>query len=314
MVRLLYLAPVIAVIGIVLVLYMIFLRPVAKNAKGEDVSATVALDEIKTDLKKVKEQQDILAGNMEAQKQGLLLESTNATKLYEQASRDEFHDLDLVKLKESISVFNSQALELAGNETAIIQFNDQLREGIAGLDKQIREIDLNDLLRPKEDVGNRLNSLKIQVSKLVELQKAIIEKSKEYNDRSRESVQALKVTLREQAQNIAGLKTDRTAVLEEKIQKTMASQEEMLLHIKEQEGTLMNIRLQNLEQMRISKERVASLLEQMKDKIATDRDKNEDNKAKMLDAKDRLESAQERARDSRERTREMQELLKDRRR
>ena len=299
MIRLLYLAPFIGVVGLVIICYTIFVKPVAVNNKGEEVSATVAIEELKADLKKVITQQDLLASSIEAQRKDLLKESANASKLYDHTNSLEFQDMDLVKLKTSVNDFNQQALELAGNETAIIAFNDQLRDGVAALDKQISKIDFKDLLHPKSEVSNRLNSLKIQVAKLVELQKGIIAKSNEYNQRSREAIKDLKVKLIEQSQNMAALKTDRSAVLEQKIKDTISNQDQVLQNIEEQAKTLNTVRQQNMEQMEVSKERVTAMMEQMR--------------SKMEDVKDKMETAKDRARDARDRAKDLQQQLKDRR-
>lgn len=319
MIRLLYLAPLIAVFGFIIAIYMVFFRPVTTNNRGESLSASASVDGLKSDFEKLKQQQDLLAGTLEAHKQGLILESANATKLYDQANRNEFEDMDLIALKQSITDFNRQALELAGNETAIIAFNDQLREGIASLDRQIRAIDITDLLKPKDDVNNRLNSLKVQVAKLAELQREIIAKSKEYNERSRETVAQMKQKLTEQGIKLKEMKSDRTALLEQKIQDSIATKDDMLQHIVEQSLGLEELRKQNLEQLENSRERVKEMMEKMRDRMEDVRDKMADNRDKMRDArdkaqdaKDRAEDARDRAEDAKQRAKDMQQTLRDR--
>ncbi len=298
MIRLLYLSPVIAIIGFLFAGYLAFYRPVTMNNQGKNISASQAIEDIKGTLQMVKIQQDLLAGSLVAQKNDLIEESTNASKLYEQVSNNQFEDMDLVKLKASINDFNQQALDLASDQNALIQFNDQLRDGIAALDKQVRKVDIAQLLRPKHEVENGLNAMRIQTAKLVELQREIIEKSRNYNERAKESIMDMKAKLKEQSQNIAALKTDRSAVLQEKINDTISRQDDMLSHVKEQEASLNEVRKQNLEQLESSKERVAAMVEQMKDRMA--------------DVRDKMQDAKEKARDARERAKDMQQALKDR--
>ncbi len=312
MIRLLYLAPVIAIIGAIMVTYMIFFRPIVKNSKGQSLTASVAINEIKDSIKKFKEQQDILGGSMTEQRDDLIKQSTSVAKLYEQANREEYQDFDLFKLKEAINEFNGRALELAGNETAIIKFNDQLREGIAGIDRQVKDIDIADLLRPKEDLANRLTSLKIQVSQLVEMQKAIIEKSREYNNRARDSVENIHNVLLEQSAAIAAMKTDKTGILEIKIQEILDNEKEVLSRIKERQQDLAEMRQQNLDQMKSSKERVSQLMEQMRDRMDEVHDKIEDNTDKLRVVKDKMNDAKERAQAAKERAEDMKQALRER--
>lgn len=313
MMRFLFFVPLLGALGLIFALYSIFFKPIIKDAQGNSQTFSQAMDSLKEDINKIKSQQDTLLGIISTQKDDLIAQAEKAAKLSQQINQNDFNDVDLVSLKESIDMFNHQALDLAGNETAIIAFNDQLKSGIAALETQIRSIDMMEILKPKSDVGPRLDALKIQVAKLTEVQKQIIEKSKEYNLQSKEISNELKIKLQDHAQAIANSKSDKAVLVAARVNDFVNAQKDIVIKANEQAMTIDDMRQQNAQQVESAKERVQRLVGQLKDRMEEAKDRAQQAKDKVQDSQDKMIDARAKAEEARQRTKDLQQMLKDRR-